>query len=192
MKLVALFGSPRHQGISSQLHEAFLAPAEEAGVSISRVFVYDKHIHPCTGCGLCRDESRCAHSDAMTELYALLRSADALTVSSPVYFSALPGPLKNLIDRCQLFWEEHRRIQRRPAAARAFFIATAGSSYPGIFTPSATIMRHFLNTLGCHFTEADFFFLDNTDDLQQQPAQALDSIRHAGELFLSNVSGGTP
>lgn len=53
----------------------------------------------------------------MDEVYAMLDSARAIAVATPVYFATVPSQLKTLIDRCQPYWAR-RYILGEPAPAR--------------------------------------------------------------------------
>ena len=189
MKIAAIFGSPHLTGFSSSLHEIFLSPAEERGISISRIPAYTSIINPCIDCGICRDESRCYYDDGMKSIYKQLRDSDGITISSPVYFSSLPGPLKNLIDRCQLFWEEQRRNQVHDRRKKAFFLATAGSSYSNVFSPSVVTIRHLFNTLNCSFDENEFYLLPGVDDLGAVPEISRQTVLEAGKKFVDYLTG---
>jgi len=187
MKIAAIFGSPNTRGSSSELHEIFLSASERAGITVMRIHVYQSDIMPCTDCGICRTENRCIHDDDMNEVYEHIRSADALTISSPVYFSSLPGPLKNLIDRCQLFWEARKRNPNPPRKRPAYFLATAGSLYPQVFSPSLTIIRHFYNSLDFVFNEKDFFLLAGLDKLGTVPKESREKLVLAGNDFAQTI-----
>ena len=61
---------------------------------------------------------------------ALLRSADALVVASPVYFSGLPAPLKAIVDRLQAMWvlrDRGGRVARNAGPRRRAAILLASS-----------------------------------------------------------------
>jgi multimeric flavodoxin WrbA len=60
------------------------------------------------GCGYCASKLQCNISDGMSDIYSLIKEADIISVSSPLYFSSFPSPLKTIIDRCQLLWEEKK------------------------------------------------------------------------------------
>jgi hypothetical protein len=69
----------------------------------------------------------------MSDIYSLIKNADIISVSSPLYFSFFPAPLKTIIDRCQLFWEEKKNnipmkkkrgfFFAQPALITAIFLA---------------------------------------------------------------------
>lgn len=109
MKILAFDGSPRKNGNTHLLLDAFLAEiAGRAGPHdhISRCDLTDGtlwDIGPCLGCDRCAGGT-CVQKDAMQELYPQLRDADIVALAAPVYFYGLPAQVKCMIDRCQLFF----------------------------------------------------------------------------------------
>ena len=52
-KVLILSSSPRRGGNSDTLCDEFLRGAQEAGHEVEKIFLKDKTIHYCTGCGVC-------------------------------------------------------------------------------------------------------------------------------------------
>ena len=83
MKVVVINGSPRRDGLVSQML-GHVAGALPEGCEVETLFVRDMQVRPCTGCMKCRSLGRCvlpeddAHRAAET-----IRGADALIVGSP-------------------------------------------------------------------------------------------------------------
>lgn len=99
---LVFFGSPRKDGCTARLLDRLLAqlPGE-----IHRINAYDPlHIRPCVDCRHCWQEKSCAIKDDMTEIYRLAESCDGIIFASPVYFHSLPAPLKQIVDRFQVYW----------------------------------------------------------------------------------------
>ena len=186
--VLSIYGSPHHEGVSSRAHDLFLARVKDAGITVEKIYAYDAHIQPCTDCGVCSSEPRCMHDDDMTIIYDLLDRVQGITISSPVYFSSLPGPLKNIVDRCQLIWEKQRRKPVAGTVMAGFFIATAGSDYPGVFKQSTTVIRHLYNTLGCSFDESDFGLIPDVDTTVDIGKKMSDEIEKRATRFLSALS----
>ncbi len=185
-RALAIYGSPRRDGVTSRLHDAFLSGL--AGVEVTALRAYELDIRPCTDCGSCRDEFACVHRDGMSGLYAALRDCDLLSISSPLYFSSPPAPLKAFIDRCQVFWELGLREPGALRGKRGFFIAAGAGDYAGMFEPSVTVIRHYFNTLGCEFREEDFLLVRGTDG--GLPNGSLDRARALGRKYSLYLNGG--
>ncbi|MCP4134315.1 MAG: flavodoxin family protein [bacterium] len=185
--ILSLFGSPRQESFSSRIHSAFLTPFEQADISIKKISVHKKEIKPCIACGYCRDRWGCIHNDDMTELYDLIKEAGAVSVSSPVYFSGLPGPLKNLIDRCQVLWEAKRRdealFNEEFGQKKGFFISSGGSEYKNMFKAPIIVLRHFFNTINTSFDEKDYIFIQNTDTLNKPPQSIVSLAQNRGDAY---------
>ena len=108
MNLLAFTGSPRKESISSKLHNEFLNPFIASGFKADIISASQSDIKPCIACGYCSFKLQCNFYDDMSDIYGLIKEADIISVSSPLYFSSFPAPLKMIIDRCQLLWEEKK------------------------------------------------------------------------------------
>ncbi len=121
----------------------------------------------------------------MTQLYSMIEDATLISISSPVYFSSLPAPLKALIDRCQVLWE---LFQRQPDAKRkkcGFFLSVAGSNYHNLFLPSVTIIRHLFNSIGVDYLEKDFLLCPDMETPESIAVfdRYLDSAGELGRVY---------
>jgi len=122
LNILAFTGSPRKESKSTKLHNEFLNSFITNGFKVNIINAYQSNINPCIGCGYCASKLQCRFYDGMSDIYSLIKEADIISVSSPLYFSFFPAPLKTIIDRCQLLWEEKRNnipMKRK----RGFFFA---------------------------------------------------------------------
>ena len=184
MKVLSIFGSPNQGGFSSTLHRELLKPFEKKGVKCLSIHPYEIKINPCTACGQCRHKPQCIFNDDMTEIYNNIREADIITISSPLYFSSFPSPLKALIDRCQLIWEERRRNKITELTGQGFLICTGGGEYSSMFKGIMTMTGHFFNSLGVSFSEENTILYSNTDSAEEISLEFLDKARYAGTTLL--------
>ncbi|MTK53901.1 flavodoxin family protein [Paludibacter sp.] len=99
-KVLILSGSPRKGGNSDLLCDRLMEGAQSAGHQTEKIYVKDKNIHYCTGCGVCYDKRVCSQKDDMTEVLAKMIATDVIVMATPVYFYSLNGQIKTLIDRC--------------------------------------------------------------------------------------------
>lgn len=99
-KVLILSSSPRRGGNSDTLCDRFLAGAKEAGHVAEKVFLGDKNIAYCTGCGGCIKSGRCSQKDDMAALLDRMVEADVIVMATPVYFYTMAGQMKTFIDRC--------------------------------------------------------------------------------------------
>jgi len=183
VKLLAITGSPRKNSFSSKLHIEFLDPFRRKGFQVDIINAYEAGVTPCNACGKCADEPECIFDDKMTQIYDLIRDADIISMSSPLYFSSFPAPLKSVIDRCQLLWEESKRTGIKLKQKKGFFFCTAGSDYNDIFSGVLVGVKHFYNTINTTFDIDDTILLKNSDLNEEISADILKKCRMLGRKY---------
>lgn len=100
-KILILNGSPRKNGNTSALVEAFTQGAESSGHTVTTFTIDTMNIHPCKGC-LCGGktvDSPCSQKDDMDQIYPAYRDADVIVLASPLYYDSITGQLKAVFDR---------------------------------------------------------------------------------------------
>lgn len=98
MDVLAICGSPRKNKTTHSLLEAVL---DGTGRPHEVLWPADMKIGHCTGCQKCETDTpgKCWQDDDMTMAIDKMFEAKSLIVASPTYYGAVPGPLKNFIDR---------------------------------------------------------------------------------------------
>ena len=101
MNILILNGSPRPNGNTSAMVDAFVAGAKENHHNISVVPICQKKIAGCIACEYCHTKGggKCVQQDDMQEVYPLLESADMIVLASPVYYHSFTGQLQCAINR---------------------------------------------------------------------------------------------
>jgi multimeric flavodoxin WrbA len=103
-KIVALNGSPRPAGNTTQLLNAFAEGAGENSVESQVYTSLTLNLKDCTGCLRCNVLKRCAVSgDEWAGLSTRILESDVLVFASPIYFHHLPASLKRVLDRFRSF-----------------------------------------------------------------------------------------
>jgi multimeric flavodoxin WrbA len=158
---------------------------------VYRRYIPEMNITPCTGCLSCAKTGSCVFHDDMTDLISDIAASSLVTFSFPLYFTSLPGPLKNMIDRLQPVWQENRlpAAEKRERALSSIAFITAGSSYNDMFGPSVRILSHAVKTLGGSFDREHSVFCENTDSPDSpylykkalERAASLPQILHIGD-----------
>ena len=97
--VLILSGSPRKGGNSDLLCDQFMQGAQEAGHQVEKIFLKDRTIHYCTGCGICNAGKPCPQKDDMSEILEKMIAADVIAMATPVYFYTMDAQMKTLIDR---------------------------------------------------------------------------------------------
>jgi multimeric flavodoxin WrbA len=99
-KVLIVSASPRKGGNSDLLCDQFLRGAEEAGNQAEKIFLRDKKINYCTGCGTCQENGgKCVQKDDMAKILEKMVAADVIVMATPVYFYTMNGQMKTFIDR---------------------------------------------------------------------------------------------
>ncbi|MDE7261663.1 MAG: flavodoxin family protein [Oscillospiraceae bacterium] len=101
MRILVLNGSPRPNGNTKSMVEAFREGAVTAGHQVDVVDVCRLKIGGCRACEYCHTKGHgsCVQKDDMQEVYALLKEAEMLVIASPIYYHGISGQLKCVIDR---------------------------------------------------------------------------------------------
>jgi multimeric flavodoxin WrbA len=102
MKVLVIMGSPKKKGNTYQLTRKVEESMKELGdVEFEYVFLKDKDLKPCLGCGVCFDkgEELCPLKDDRVLLEKKMQKADGVIFTSPNYVFNVSGLMKNFIDR---------------------------------------------------------------------------------------------
>ena len=98
-KVLVLSASFRKHGNSDLLCDEFARGAKEVGHEVEKIFINDKNINFCRGCGVCNTTHKCIQKDDMAEILDKMVSADVIVMATPIYFYTMNGQMKTLIDR---------------------------------------------------------------------------------------------
>lgn len=193
MHLTAIFGSPRKNGNTDIMTEAFLEGASSAGnVGVERLYVRDLDVSGCLGCGHCDREGVCVQKDDMARVIDILDSADRVVMAAPIYFYGLPGQLKLMVDRSQAPFMR-RELRKKGAIApvepgrdRKGFLLSAGATRgKRLFECAVLTARYFFDAMEINWAgDLCFREIDARGDIRRHPT-ALDACREAGLKFVS-------
>ena len=117
-KVLVFSSSPRRAGNSDLLCDEFISGARQTGNQVEKIFIKDKNINYCTGCGTCFNGKSCPQKDDMAGLLEKMIAADVIVMATPVYFYTMCGQMKTLIDRTVARYTEISNKE-------FYFIATA-------------------------------------------------------------------
>ena len=106
MKTLAIIGSARPKGHSRSMLDFLI---KELDGEIEIIDAYKTPIKPCIDCRYCWEKRGCSIKDDMQEIYKKADEADNIILAAPMYFHSVPGPMKILIDRLQVYWAGHLR-----------------------------------------------------------------------------------
>lgn len=99
--ILVLNSSPRPNGNTEALVDAFVSGAQGAGHTTHKVNLRTMNIKPCVGCYLCAagKGDPCVQKDHMKEIYTQLDQCDVVVFASPLYWWQVNAQMKIVIDR---------------------------------------------------------------------------------------------
>ena len=108
--VLGLAGSPRRDGNTDTLLDAFLAGARQVGADTTVLRISALRIAPCDDCGGCALDGKCVVEDGFQKVNRQIIAADVIVLSVPLYFAGLPARVKCLVDRSQCQWVRKYRL----------------------------------------------------------------------------------
>jgi len=192
MKVLGIYGSSRKGGNSDQLLDRALEGAEASGASISRVFARDLKISGCLACGGCDKTGKCVVKDDMSDVYPMFEEAAVIILASPIYFYAMPGKVKCLIDRAQAMWSK-RYLLKTPEqrktydSGRGYLIAVGATSGKNLFEGVQLTAKYFYDALDMSY-EGGLFYrkLDKKGAVNEHP-EMLEEAFELGKKAAGNI-----
>lgn len=100
MKIAVITGSPRKNGNSFAMTDAFIREAESRGHSVQRFDAAFLQIGGCRACQTCfKTGKACSFDDDFNRIAPAVLEADAVVYTMPVYWYSIPAQIKGVIDR---------------------------------------------------------------------------------------------
>ncbi len=98
-KVVVITGSPRKNGNSFAMTEAFIKAAETNGHTVTRFDAAMMKISGCRACETCYSTGKaCTFDDDFNSIAPAILEADAVVFTMPVYWYSIPAQIKGVID----------------------------------------------------------------------------------------------
>ena len=99
-KIVVITGSPRKNGNSFVMTEAFVKAAEKKGHTITRFDAAFMNLGGCHACETCFQTGKaCSFHDDFNTIAPAIQEGDAVVFSMPVYWYSIPSQIKAVIDK---------------------------------------------------------------------------------------------
>jgi multimeric flavodoxin WrbA len=140
--LLGICGSPRIASTDFVIKYA-LKRAENIHCMETKYFSSaGKSIIFCKHCDYCiKNKKGCITKDDITELYPLMKEADAWIIGTPVYQGNVTGQIKTIIDRCRALTAINERIFQNKVGAA---IAVGGDRIGGQESAIRTIIDFYI------------------------------------------------
>lgn len=184
MKVLGIYGSPRAAGNSDLLLDQALTGASAAGAEIVKLYARDLKIAGCRQCGGCDQTGKCVWDDEMQAVYPVLTAAQAVIISTPIFFYAMPAQVKAMLDRGQALWNL-RRLTKTPEQrkfydrGRGYLIAVGATRGENLFEGVTLTAKYFFDALDLRYEGGIFFRgIEMKGEIEKHP----EAMRQAFEL----------
>jgi multimeric flavodoxin WrbA len=103
MKVLAIVGTRRNEGLISRMCGEILKGAAENGHQTELINLYDYQVGYCTGCWACARLGKCVMGletgDEFELIFEKVKEAAVIILGSPCYWGNVSGIMKNFFDR---------------------------------------------------------------------------------------------
>lgn len=118
--IVVITGSPRKDGNSFAMTDAFISAAEAKGHAVTRFDAAFKKLGGCRACETCfKTGKACSFDDDFNEIAPAILEADGVVFTAPVYWYSIPSQIKCVIDRLYSFCVAGKDIAGKKCAVIA-------------------------------------------------------------------------
>lgn len=99
-KVVVITGSPRKNGNSIAMTDAFIKAAEKKGHTVIRFDAAMMNVGGCHACETCYKTGKaCSFDDDFNQIAPAVLEADTIVFTTPVYWYSIPAQIKGVIDK---------------------------------------------------------------------------------------------
>jgi multimeric flavodoxin WrbA len=99
MNVIAINGSPHHDGVIAGGIEYMLAVLSKEGIGGEIINVGSEQIRGCIDCRKCRELGKCVFDDTVNRTAEKINAAQGIIIGSPVYYGGIAGNMKCFLDR---------------------------------------------------------------------------------------------
>jgi len=131
MKVIALNGSPRLIGNTSNILHDVADEFEKEGIETEHVQLYSYNLEKCNDCRSCeiRGDGRCIlEDDELNDIVDAMREADGIILASPCYYGACSAQMKIFLERAGLILEKGDKGLKRKVGGAIVVNAHDGGS----------------------------------------------------------------
>ena len=188
MFVLGFSASPRIKGNSDYLLTLFLEEAQKRGFETETIHGATAPYEPCIGCGVCEKKGHCSIKDNLeSELFPLVRRADVIIFSSPVYFYGIPARMKGIIDRMQTLWSRKYRFDLkdpRESYKKGLLFSVGATRGMTLFDGIRLTTRYVLDAMGAQYVgERCYVGIDARGDIKHQEGLQEDMVTLADEVL---------
>lgn len=114
MKVLLINGSPHEKGCTYTALQEIIDTLTAEGIESELLWLGNKPILGCIGCGYCYEHKKCFKDDMVNEVAEKAKEIDGFIFGTAVHYAAVSGALTSFMDR--LFYSGKRGLFMKPAA----------------------------------------------------------------------------
>lgn len=180
-KVIAFYCSPRKQGFTAKLMEQVLEGAKSLGAEIVAYDLNAAGVKGCQGCFACRNFEGCATMDLLQPMYEDLKDTTGIVAGFPIYFGAVSGQGKILLDR--LYPMVGEQFQPRFPGKKVVTVFAQANPDHTLFTGAMESTHSFFNLCGWELVENLLIYGDVTPGFTLSQ-ELLDRAYEAGKKLV--------
>ena len=173
--ILAVYGSPRRRGNTAILLDAAVEGALDTGARVEKIVLRDLKITPCLEIYGCKSDGECAIRDDFQAIRDKLLGAGGIMLASPIFFYAVSGHTKALMDRFQSLWVkkhwvDHIPIGKPAYTKRGLFISVGATRGKKLFEGATLSVQYFFDVLDISLFKAlTYRGIDLEGDIKKRP-----------------------
>ncbi len=188
IKILAIYGSPRRKGNTSELLKRAVQGATESGAQVEEIFLRDLKISPCLEIYGCKKTGRCVINDDFQDVYDKILSSHGIILASPIFFYMVSAHTKILMDRCQSlwvkkYWLKNMPIENKSNTKKALFISVGATRGKRLFDGVLLGVRYFFDAIDVELWKSILYRgLDLEGDVLNHPDYLEEAYSSGKEL----------
>lgn len=141
IKILAINGSYRNDGITDQTIEALSQAIKSAGAEVEVILLREYPIEFCLNCRACTQQpgaapGECVLHDGMQDLIDKIERADGYILAAPTNFGSVTAIFKRFLERLAVYaywpWDMNGPQYRKARAPRKNALLVSSCAAPGI------------------------------------------------------------
>jgi multimeric flavodoxin WrbA len=177
MKIIGINSSPIKGSNTEAALKAVLEGARSRGAAVELVRLYDLDVAPCDGCDACLSGGGCVIDDEGKALMERVEAAQAVVFATPIYWYAVSGVLKNLIDRTYYAYHHKAMAGKRVVALMVQHSSGADEAL--------SLFKHWVADQGCVSLEPVTINTESRQGVVAGDAGLLRRLHELGERLAS-------
>ena len=182
--ILVIQGGGRVNGNTSQLVDAFIRGAKEAGNFVEKISLNKTEVKGCIGCNACRYGKPCVQKDGFNELIPKIKSSDLIVFASPLLFWTLSSKIKAFVERFYCIAEEDAdpplgRYEKYPIKDAALLMTSADNFFWTYEQAVSYYKFAIINYIG--FNDKGMLLAGGCGDTNGKPQ--IDKTNHLNEAY---------